>query len=113
MSVDWYRADGSPATADEAQRLLLDANARLLAQDVIRVGPVVVAVSTWFTVTDLGFAANGRPLLWQTLVSDPTTHVDVGRYTTRERAERGHREAVAMITARLRDLVARAATGEE
>ncbi|GLZ11345.1 hypothetical protein Acsp04_15800 [Actinomadura sp. NBRC 104425] len=109
MSVDWYRADGTPATADEAQRLLLDTNARLLAQDVVRVGPVVVVVSTWFTVTDLGLAANGRPLLWQTLVSDLSMHADVGRYTTREQAERGHREAVALITERLRDLVARAA----
>lgn len=112
MSVDWYRADGGPATSDEAQRLLLDARSRLLAQDVIRVGPVVVVVSTWFTVIDLGFAANGRPLLWQTIVSDLTMHADIGRYTTREKAARGHREAVAMITERLQGLVARAATEE-
>ncbi len=109
MSVDWYRADGGRATSDEAQRLLLDVRGRLLAQDVIRVGGVVVVVSTWFTVTDLGFAANGRPLLWQTIVSDLAMHADIGRYTTRERAARGHAEAVAMITGRLRALVARAA----
>ncbi|TDD90791.1 hypothetical protein [Actinomadura rubrisoli] len=112
MSVDWYRADGRPATSDEAQRLLLDVRARLLAQDVIRVGGVVVVVSTWFTVTDLGFAANGRPLLWQTIASDTAMHADIGRYTTRERAARGHAEAVAMITGRLRDLMARAAMDE-
>ncbi|WP_157610110.1 hypothetical protein [Spirillospora albida] len=109
MSVDYYRADGRPATSDEAQRLLLDVRGRLLAQDVIRVGGVVVVVSTWFTVIDLGFAANGRPLLWQTIVSDLAMHADIGRYSTRERAMRGHAEAVAMITDRLRGLMARAA----
>jgi hypothetical protein len=107
MSVDWYREDGRPATSDEAQRLLLDVRARLLAQDVIRVGSVVVVVSTWFTVIDQGFAANGRPLLWQTIVSDLALHADIGRYTSRERAARGHAEAVAMITDRLHRLVAR------
>ncbi|GAA2139440.1 MULTISPECIES: hypothetical protein [Actinomadura] len=112
MSVEYYRSDGIRATSDEAQRLLLDVRARLLAQDVIRVGGVVVVVSTWFTVIDLGFAANGRPLLWQTIVSDLAMHADVGRYSTREKAARGHAEAVAMITGRLRGLVARAAMDE-
>ncbi|GAA2600524.1 hypothetical protein SMC26_27460 [Actinomadura fulvescens] len=112
MSVEWYRADGRPATSDEAQRLLLDVRSRLLAQDVIRVGPVVVVVSTWFTVIDQGLAANGRPLLWQTIASDLTMHADIGQYTTREKAARGHAEAVAMITDRLRRLVARSNAGE-
>ncbi|MEU5884435.1 hypothetical protein [Spirillospora sp. NPDC047279] len=112
MSVDWYRADGRPATSDEAQRLLLDVRSRLLAQDVIRVGSVVVVVSTWFTVVGQGLAANGRPLLWQTIASDHAMHADIGQYTTREKAERGHAEAVAMITDRLRRLVARTNAGE-
>lgn len=71
---------------------------RLVAQDVIRVGAVVVVVSTWFTVIDLGLAANGRPLLWQTIVSDHAMHADIGQYTTRERAVRGHAQAVEMIS---------------
>lgn len=112
MPVDYYRSDGRRATAAEAQRLLLDVRGRLLAQDVIRVGSVVVVVSTWFTVIDLGRAANGRPLLWQTIVSDLSMHADIGRYTTRETAARGHARAVAMITGRLRGLVARAALDE-
>ncbi|WP_141578331.1 hypothetical protein [Actinomadura sp. WMMA1423] len=109
---DYYREDGRRATAEEAQRLLLDVRGRLLAQDVIRVGAVVVVVSTWFTVIDLGLAANGRPLLWQTIVSDHAMHADIGQYTTREKALRGHAQAVAMITSRLRGLVARAALDE-
>ncbi|WP_165978668.1 hypothetical protein, partial [Actinomadura darangshiensis] len=109
---DYYRWDGLRATAEEAQRLLLDVRGRLLAQDVIRVGAVVVVVSTWFTVIGLGFAANGRPLLWQTIVSDHAMHADIGQYTTREQAVRGHAEAVAMIDGRLRGLVARAALDE-
>ncbi|QKW34015.1 hypothetical protein HUT06_08230 [Actinomadura sp. NAK00032] len=108
----YHRSDGSPATAEEAQRLLLDVRGRLLAQDVIRVGAAVVVVSTWFTVVDLGIAANGRPLLWQTLVSDHAMHADIGQYTSREQAARGHAEAVAMISGRLRGLVARAAMDE-
>ncbi|RFS84612.1 hypothetical protein D0T12_13755 [Actinomadura spongiicola] len=112
MPVDYYRSDGRPATAEEAQRLLLDVRGRLLAQDVVRVGGVVVVVSTWFTVIDLGVAANGTPLLWQTIVSDLSMHADVGRYTTRENAARGHARAVTMITDRLRGLVARAALDE-
>ena len=104
MAVDWYRVDGERATADEAQRLLLDIGERLLAQDVIHVGTEVVVVSTWFTVVDQGFAANGRPLLWQTIVSDMTTHADIGQYTTREQALRGHAEAVVLISKRLRHL---------
>lgn len=111
-SVGYYRSDGSPATAEEAQRLLLDVRGRLLAQDVIRVGAVVVVVSTWFTVVDLGIAANGRPLLWQTIVSDLSMHADIGQYTSREKAARGHAQAVAMISGRLRGLVARAALDE-
>lgn len=109
MSVDYYCSDGRRATAEEAQRLLLDVRGRLLAQDVIRVGGVVVVVSTWFTVIGLGTAANGRPLLWQTIASDTTMHADIGQYTTREKAVRGHAQAVEMITSRLRGLVARAA----
>lgn len=112
MPGDYYRSDGNRATAEEAQRLLLDVRGRLLAQDVIRVGGVTVVVSTWFTVVDLGLAANGRPLLWQTIVSDTTMHADIGQYTTRERAARGHAQAVSMITSRLRGLVARAAMHE-
>ncbi|MFI0371526.1 hypothetical protein ACH35V_26980 [Actinomadura sp. 1N219] len=112
QSVDYYRSDGRRATSDEAQRLLLDVRGRLLAQDVIRVGGVVVVVSTWFTVIDLGSAANGRPLLWQTIVSDLSMHADVGRYSTREKAVHGHARAVAKITGRLRGLVARAALDE-
>ncbi|GAA4324570.1 hypothetical protein GCM10023178_37000 [Actinomadura luteofluorescens] len=109
---DYYREDGRRATAEEAQRLLLDVRGRLLAQDVIRVGAVVVVVSTWFTVIDLGIAANGRPLLWQTIVSDHAMHADIGQYTARDKALRGHAQAVAMITGRLRGLVARAALDE-
>ncbi|MGI5204244.1 hypothetical protein ACQEU6_22010 [Spirillospora sp. CA-108201] len=109
---DFYREDGRRATAEEAQRLLLDVRGRLLAQDVIRVGAVVVVVSTWFTVIDLGIAANGRPLLWQTIVSDHAMHADIGQYTARDKALRGHAQAVAMITSRLRGLVARAALDE-
>ncbi|GAA4366834.1 hypothetical protein GCM10023088_14100 [Actinomadura verrucosospora] len=109
---DYYREDGRRATAEEAQRLLLDVRGRLLAQDVIRVGAVVVVVSTWFTVIDLGIAANGRPLLWQTIVSDHAMHADIGQYTARDKALRGHAQAVAMITSRLRGLVARAALDE-
>ncbi|GGT77778.1 MULTISPECIES: hypothetical protein [Actinomadura] len=109
---DYYREDGRRATAEEAQRLLLDVRGRLLAQDVIRVGSVVVVVSTWFTVIDLGIAANGRPLLWQTIVSDHAMHADIGQYTARDKALRGHAQAVAMITSRLRGLVARAALDE-
>ncbi|NVI90690.1 hypothetical protein [Actinomadura sp. BRA 177] len=111
-SAGYYRADGRPATAEEAQRLLLDVRGRLLAQDVIRVGAVVVVVSTWFTVIDLGIAANGRPLLWQTIVSDHAMHADIGQYSSREQAARGHAQAVAMISGRLRGLVARAALDE-
>ncbi len=85
---------------------------RLLAQDVIRVGAVVVVVSTWFTVIDLGIAANGRPLLWQTIVSDHAMHADIGQYSSREQAARGRAQAVAMISGRLRGLVARAALDE-
>ncbi|MGI5416998.1 hypothetical protein [Actinomadura luteofluorescens] len=109
---DYYREDGRRATAEEAQRLLLDVRGRLLAQDVIRVGAVVVVVSTWFTVIDLGIAANGRPLLWQTIVSDHAMHADIGQYTARDKALRGHAQAVAMISGRLRGLVARAALDE-
>ena len=112
MPVDYYRSDGRPATAAEAQRLLLDVRARLLAQDVIRVAAAVVVVSTWFTVVDLGRTADGRPLLWQTIVSDTSMHADVGRYSTREAAARGHARAVTMITDRLRGFVARAALDE-
>jgi hypothetical protein len=112
MTVDWYRADGRPATADEAQRLLLDIRGRLLAQDVIHVGSQVVVVSTWFTVIDQGLASNGRPLLWQTIVSDTTTHADIGQYTSREQAMRGHHEAVVLISKRLRHLATRP-KGEE
>ncbi|MCQ0008870.1 MULTISPECIES: hypothetical protein [Actinomadura] len=111
-SPEYYRSDGLRATAEEAQRLLLDVRGRLVAQDVIRVGAVVVVVSTWFTVIDLGLAANGRPLLWQTIVSDHAMHADIGQYTTRERAVRGHAQAVEMISGRLRGLVARAALDE-
>src|SRR5690606_17979920 len=111
-SVGYYRADGRPATAEEAQRLLLDVRGRLLAQDVIRVGAVVVVVSTWFTVVDRGIAANGRPLRGQTSVSDPAMHADIGQYPSREKAARGHAQAVAMISGRLRGLVARAALDE-
>ncbi|XVQ09899.1 hypothetical protein ACQP1W_46530 [Spirillospora sp. CA-255316] len=107
MAVDWYRADGRRVTSDEAQRLLLDIGERLLAQDVIHVGTEVVVVSTWFTVVDQGFASNGRPLLWQTIVSDLTTHADIGQYTTREQAMRGHAEAVVLISKRLRYLATR------
>ncbi|WP_338739986.1 hypothetical protein [Actinomadura luteofluorescens] len=109
---DYYREDGRRATVEEAQRLLLDVRGRLLAQDVIRVGAVVVVVSTWFTVIDLGIAANGRPLLWQTIVSDHAMHADIGQYTARDKALRGHAQAVAMISGRLRGLVARAALDE-
>jgi hypothetical protein len=112
MAVDWYWADGRRATSDEAQRLLLDVTGRLLAQDVIHVGTVVVVVSTWFTVIDQGTAPDGRPLLWQTIVSDPATHADIGRYATREQAQRGHARAVSMITQRLRRLAARPRAGE-
>jgi hypothetical protein len=112
MAVNWYRADGRPATSDEAQRLLVDVRARLLAQDVIHVGADVVVVSTWFTVIDQGFTADGRPLLWQTTVTDSATHVDIGQYTTREQARRGHAEAVMLISDRLRRLVARQRAGE-
>ncbi|MEV3919840.1 hypothetical protein [Actinomadura coerulea] len=108
----YYREDGRHATAEEAQRLLLDVRERLLAQDVIRVGAVVVVVSTWFTVIDLGIAANGRPLLWQTIASDHAMHADIGQYTARDKALRGHAQAVAMISDRLRGLVARAALDE-
>jgi hypothetical protein len=107
MAVDWYREDGRRVTSDEAQRLLLDIGGRLLAQDVIHVGTEVVVVSTWFTVVDQGFASNGRPLLWQTIVSDLTTHADIGQYTTREQAMRGHEEAVVLISKRLRYLATR------
>ncbi|TYB46427.1 hypothetical protein [Actinomadura chibensis] len=112
MPVEYFHADGRPATAAEAQQMLLDVRGRLLAQDVIRVGAVVVVVSTWFTVVDLGRAANGRPLLWQTIVSDTSMHADIGQYTTRDGAARGHARAVEMITGRLRGLVARAALDE-
>jgi hypothetical protein len=104
MSVDFFRSDGRPASSEEAQRLLLDIGARLLAQDIIRVGTEVVVVSTWFTVIHQGYASNGRPLLWQTIVSDTTTHADIGQYTTREQAKRGHAEAVVLISKRLRHL---------
>jgi hypothetical protein len=102
MAADWYQPDGRPATPDEAQRLFLDIRARLLAQDVIHVATEVVVVSTWFTVIDQGPSPDGRPLLWQTAVSDLTTYASLGSYATREEAERGHAQAVALISERLR-----------
>jgi hypothetical protein len=38
------------------------------------------------------------------VVSDSTTYASIGEYATREQAERGHAEAVALISERLHRL---------
>lgn len=104
MAAAWYHPDGRPATAEEAQRLFLDSQARLLAQDTVHVEGSTVVVSTWFTVIDHGPSPDGLPLLWETVVCDTETYADVAHYSTRHQAEQGHSDVVVWITYQLQRL---------
>lgn len=104
MATAWYHPDGRPATAEEAQALFLDSDARLLAQDTVHVAGNSVVVSTWFTVIDHGPSPEGQPLLWETVVCDTETYADVAHYSTREQAQQGHTDVVVWITYQLRRL---------
>jgi len=50
-------------------------------------------VSTIFLILDHG-SADGPPVLWETVISDPDHEVSCQRYRTRAAAETGHCEAV-------------------
>jgi hypothetical protein len=104
MTAFWYRPDGRPATRQEAQHLLSDAALRLLAQDTLHADGEIVVISTWFTVFDHAPPDYGRPLLWETVVSDGRMHTDIAHYSTRAQASRGHADAVMLIGHRLREL---------
>ncbi|MGI8332457.1 hypothetical protein ACRYCC_21000 [Actinomadura scrupuli] len=104
MTAFWYRPDGRPATRQEAQNLLSDAALRLLAQDTLHADGDIVVISTWFTVFDHAPPDYGRPLLWETVVSDGRMHTDIAHYSTRAQASRGHADAVMLIGHRLREL---------
>lgn len=104
MAASWYRPDGQPATLREAQSLLSDAQTRLLAQDTIHADGEIVVISTWFTVFDHAPPDYGRPLLWETVVSNDRIHTDIAHYSTRAQASQGHADAVMVIDHRLREL---------
>jgi hypothetical protein len=106
MTAFWYRPDGRPATRQEAQLLLSDAQLRLLAQDTLHAGGEIVIISTWFTVFDHAPPDYGRPLLWETVVSDTRMHTDIAHYSTRAQASQGHADAVMLIDYRLREFSA-------
>jgi hypothetical protein len=109
MTAFWYRPDGHPATRQEAQLLLSDARLRLLAQDTLHAEGEIVIISTWFTVFDHAPPDYGRPLLWETVVSNARMHTDIAHYSTRAQASRGHADAVMVIDHRLREFAAPAA----
>ncbi|MCW2915118.1 MAG: hypothetical protein JWN52_3186 [Actinomycetia bacterium] len=103
MTALWYRPDGQPATLREAQLLLSDPQIRLLAQDTLHAEGEIVVISTWFTVFDHAPPDYGRPLLWETVVSGTRVHTDIGHYSTRAQASKGHADAVMLIGHRLRE----------
>jgi hypothetical protein len=106
MVATWYHPDGRPASPEEAQNLLVDVSARLLAEDTLHIGAEVVVVSTWFTVFDHAPTPGTLPLLWETVVSDGLTCTDLAHYSTREQAVQGHADTVTLIRSRLRELSA-------
>ena len=94
----YYRLKGSravPCSWVEAQPILADYRGRCLAYEQTSNG---YQVSTSFLVFDHNLLGD-RPILWNTIVSDPQGHQRIlGRYSTEREARLGHRQIVSFIS---------------
>jgi hypothetical protein len=106
MPGAWYGPDGRTVTAADAGRLLADWPGRVVAEDVIPSGQMMLLVVTSFTVAPVWSAQQGgavpqqaepAPILWETMVTAEDTGALVGRYRSREEAEFGHSRIVAHV----------------
>ncbi|GLZ09476.1 hypothetical protein Acsp03_69420 [Actinomadura sp. NBRC 104412] len=112
MAAAWYGPDGRAVTAADAGRLLADWRGRIVAENLIPSGQVVLLVVTSFTVAPVHGApppglpyAGGEipsrpepaPILWETMVTVEDTGALVGRYRSRVEAEAGHARIVAQV----------------
>lgn len=101
MMLHYVLADGEPVGVTDVLMWArwyegtFDSGERRVAEDTIGNG---VWVSTVFLGTDYDFVGKGPPVLWETAVFEKDEPVDIRRYSSREDAERGHREVVAALT---------------
>ncbi|MFC5751196.1 hypothetical protein [Actinomadura rugatobispora] len=112
MNGLWYGPDGRAIAAQDAERLLSDWPGRVIAEDVIPAGPLVVLVVTSFTVIAAAQRPPGHqearfqdprllqeqpPILWETMVTVEHSGALIGRYRSRGEAETGHAQIVAHV----------------
>jgi hypothetical protein len=60
-----------------------------------------IAISTVWLGIDHNFIHDGPPLIFETMVFGPVLDEEQWRYSTLAAAQRGHREAVALVRAEL------------
>ncbi|XVQ08337.1 hypothetical protein ACQP1W_38125 [Spirillospora sp. CA-255316] len=109
MNGIWYGPDGRAIAAEDAERLLRDWPGRVIAEDVIPAGPIVILVVTSFTVIpawqrppdprqqDPRLQQEQPPILWETMVTVEHSGALIGRYRSRGEAEAGHAQIVAHV----------------
>ncbi|GAA2459972.1 hypothetical protein GCM10010191_95460 [Actinomadura vinacea] len=109
MNEPWYGPDGQAIAAEDAGRLLGDWPRRVVAEDVIPSGPMMILVVTSFTVIpvyqpspeqhqqDPRFQQGQPPILWETMVTAENSGALIGRYRSRAEAEAGHVQIVAHV----------------
>lgn len=90
----WYGLDGNPIDVSEANDLLGQHITRTIAITDIDGW----RVSTVFLVLDHNFTGVGPPILWETMVFNSEGDIEgCLRYSSREDAQRGHNEHVALV----------------
>lgn len=96
MGSGFYGLDGKRISVEEAGRLLQDSLARRVARTVIHIeGGSSLVISTVFLVLDHSHGQGDDPVLWETMIfGGPTEGQD--RYTSREAALNGHKQAVTI-----------------
>ncbi|HCT78699.1 MAG TPA: hypothetical protein DGG94_03495 [Micromonosporaceae bacterium] len=97
-----YGLDLSPIDDEAARALKRDHVARRVAHTVLHVsgegGAADIDVSTTFLVDAATEDDLGRPELWETMVRvGEDTYVNQRRYATRQDAEAGHDQTVALL----------------
>lgn len=99
MSVRWYNLAHEPISVEQAELLLIDGPARVIAQDVVIVEGEPVWVSTVFLVLDQRLFGDGPPVLYETMAFTADASDWCERWCTREAALAGHDRAVAELRA--------------